>query len=70
MTDQDPPTADELIERLVDHLAGFDEGAKSRELANKLDCDVTTVREHLVELERFGIVYRTGQTRGTRWWLG
>jgi len=68
MTDASP--TDQLVEKLVDLVAEHDEGVKSRELATALDCDLPTIREHLVELERLGIVYRTGQTRGTRWWLG
>ena len=35
-----------------------------------LDVPVLVVRQELLDLEKLGIVYRTGQTRGTRWWLG
>jgi len=63
-------TTDELVERVVDMVAETPEGARSRDLADALATDVALVRDVLVELERLGILYRTGQTRGTRWWLG
>lgn len=58
-----------LTERLVDELARV-ESAKSKELARSLGAEMLDVRNELLELEKMGIVYRTGQTRGTRWWLG
>jgi uncharacterized Zn finger protein len=58
-----------LTERLVDTLAEMD-GAKSKELAAALDVAMLEVRTELLHLEKLGIVYRTGQTRGTRWHLG
>lgn len=58
-----------LTERLVDLLAEL-ENAKSKELAARLSLPVLVVRQELLDLEKLGIVYRTGQTRGTRWWLG
>lgn len=58
-----------LAERLVDALAHM-ENARSKELADKLEVSLAEVRQELLELEKMGIVYRTGQTRGTRWWLG
>ena len=58
-----------ITERLVDLLAEL-ESAKSKTLAERLGVSVLTIRGELVELEKLGIVYRTGQTRGTRWWLG
>lgn len=58
-----------LTEAVVDALAEV-ECAKSKELAAKLNVDIAEVRAELIELEKLGIVYRTGQTRGTRWWLG
>lgn len=58
-----------LTEALVDALAEVD-CANSKELAVRIGAPVLDVRQELLELERLGIVYRTGQTRGTRWWLG
>ena len=49
---------------------GIAECAKSKELADRVKADILEVRQELLELEKLGIVYRTGQTRGTRWWLG
>lgn len=57
------------VEVLVNTLAE-DAPVKSRDLAEKLDVEYEKVRATLIELERLGVVYRTGQTRGTRWWLG
>lgn len=42
----------------------------SRQLAEALKAPPDTVRDLLSQMERRGIVYRTGHTRGTRWWLG
>ncbi|TNE84210.1 MAG: hypothetical protein EP330_30280 [Deltaproteobacteria bacterium] len=58
-----------LTERVVNLLANR-ECARSRELAKELDVSPQEIRAELLELEKQGIVYRTGQTRGTRWWLG
>lgn len=58
-----------ITERLVDLLAEL-ESAKSKTLAEHLDVPVLVVRQELLDLEKLGIVYRTGQTRGTKWWLG
>ena len=63
------PGTQELTERLVDTLADL-ESAKSGELAKKLGLDPIEVRNELLALEKLGIVFRTGKTRGTRWWLG
>jgi uncharacterized Zn finger protein len=66
----DPPTGEDgLTELLVDRLAEAP-GAKSQDLADTLGLPVLRVRHELIELEKLGIVYRTGNTRGTRWWLG
>ena len=59
----------ELTERVVDELAQVD-SATAAELAALVGVAHLRVRAELVELEKLGIVYRTGQTRGTRWWLG
>jgi hypothetical protein len=65
----DPSTESTLTELLVDLLAKR-ESAKSKEIASALDVPMVDVRSELLQLEKLGIVYRTGQTRGTRWWLG
>ncbi len=62
-------SSSQLTERLVDLLADV-ENMKSKDLAIALGANITDVRNELLELERLGIVYRTGQTRATRWWLG
>ncbi|MCB9679700.1 MAG: hypothetical protein H6737_31625 [Alphaproteobacteria bacterium] len=59
----------DLTAAIVDALAET-ECAKSKELADRVGADILDVRQELLELEKLGIVYRTGQTRGTRWWLG
>ena len=64
------PSGEDLTEAIVDHLAEIDTGAKSKDLAGILGLTLQEVRAELLELEKLGIVYRTGQTRGTRWWLG
>jgi uncharacterized Zn finger protein len=63
------PSVPGITELLVDLLATL-ESAKSKELAMRLEVPMVDVRSELLELEKLGIVYRTGQTRGTRWWLG
>lgn len=57
------------VEMIVDALAQND-GAKSTELSELLQLDPLIVRNELIGLEELGIVYRTGRTRGTRWFLG
>jgi len=59
----------DLTVALVDALAET-QCAKSKDLAISVKANVLEVRQELLELEKLGIVYRTGQTRGTRWWLG
>lgn len=61
--------SDDLSERLVNALS-LKENVKSTELAKELDEQPMKVRHELIALEKMGIVYRTGNTRGTRWWLG
>lgn len=58
-----------LTEALVDALAEV-ECARSKDLAKQVGASVADIRQELIDLEKLGIVYRTGQTRGTRWWLG
>jgi hypothetical protein len=62
---EDEPLTEELV-----NLLSAVECARSQELADHLGASVLEVRHELIELERLGIVYRTGNTRGTRWWLG
>ena len=59
----------ELTELLVNMLAK-QAGIKSSDLADVIGHDKMVVRNELIELEKLGIVYRTGATRGTRWHLG
>lgn len=66
---QVPAVPADLTERVVNALAELG-SAKSKDLADKIGVDMLLVREELISLEALGIVYRTGQTRGTRWWLG
>ena len=62
-------TRHEFSDRIVHVLA--EHGAlRSKDLAERLNIPLFDVRQELIELEMLGIVYRTGQTRGTRWWLG
>ena len=61
--------SDLLEESLVDTLAD-NEPSGSNDLAKRLELPVLLIRNELVKLERHGIVYRTGHTRGTLWWLG
>lgn len=69
MSKVEQPRTGSLTEALVDTLAEM-ESAKSRELADRLGLSSVEVRNELLDLEKLGIVYRTGKTRGTRWWLG
>jgi hypothetical protein len=69
MSNRNPEKEQSLTERVVDLLASM-ESAKSRELADRLGLTNIQVRNELLDLEKLGIVYRTGRTRGTRWWLG
>ncbi|MFT4623816.1 MAG: hypothetical protein ACI8PZ_002472 [Myxococcota bacterium] len=63
-----PPTA--LAELVVDAMAAEIKPWKARDLAVSISTDHLEVRAELIELERIGVVYRTGRTRGTRWHLG
>jgi len=55
--------------KVTDALAQH-RGAKARVLADELGEELAEVRGVLIDLEQHGIVYRTGKTRGTTWWLG
>lgn len=57
------------VETLIDALADM-APVKARALADRLEADHIEVRDTLLRLEKHGYVYRTGRTRGTRWWLG
>ncbi|MBW1879392.1 MAG: hypothetical protein JRI25_25130 [Deltaproteobacteria bacterium] len=69
MSNRNDADEQSLTEKVVDLLATM-ESAKSRELADRLQLTNVQVRNELLDLEKLGIVYRTGRTRGTRWWLG
>jgi hypothetical protein len=45
-------------------------GWKSEDLAGRTGETVERVRDELRSMEASGIVYRTGLTRATRWFLG
>ena len=65
------PTEDEaFLMRLVDLLAEEERGYSSTELFRTLDCTYDHIKKVLLDLEKMGFIYRTGKTRGTRWWLG
>lgn len=59
----------DLTEAVVNLLAEL-ESATPKDMADHLNVDLAEVRSELLELEKLGLVYRTGRTRGTRWWLG
>lgn len=63
------PVVSNLTERIIDHLASV-QSAKSIEIARAIGVPMIDVRAELIALEKIGIVVRTGQTRGTQWWLG
>lgn len=44
--------------------------AKSADVAKRMGADQLLLRNELMALERLGKVHRTGQTRGTRWYVG
>lgn len=58
-----------VVQKIIESLSAKSE-QKARDLAKEIDVEYKLVRNHLVQLESHGIVYRTGRTRGTRWWLG
>lgn len=66
-SNEEPAT--DFTEAVVDFLAALD-GAKSKQLSTHLGVSLQDLRAELIELEKLGIVYRTGKTRGTQWWLG
>ena len=64
----DAAAGEELAQRVINLLANR-ECSRSRDIARELDEPPEAIRAELLELEAQGLVYRTGQTRGTRWWL-
>lgn len=50
--------------------SGDTEGAKTTDMADALSVDIAVLRPELVVLEELNLIYRTGQTRATRWFLG
>lgn len=69
MSEATPNEAESLTERIVELLSGV-ENMKTKALATELGEGHQKVRAALIELENLGLVVRTGNTRGTRWWLG
>lgn len=65
-------SSDELTERLVDLVESLEQegGGRGPDLAERLGTPLSRVRKELKELEALGILRRTGDKRGTRWWLG
>ena len=59
----------DITELLVNLLAEM-QPVSSTKLSKLLGAERLTIRNELLELEKLGIVYRTGATRGTRWHLG
>jgi len=66
----DPTTQKNKITELLVNMLAKHGGIKSSDLADVIGQDKMVVRNELIELEKLGIVYRTGATRGTRWHLG
>jgi len=59
-----------LTERLVNFMADSGLPWKAKALATQLKVDAVALRNELLALESLGVTYRTGKTRGTRWYLG
>ncbi|MBA2321522.1 MAG: hypothetical protein H0V89_10235 [Deltaproteobacteria bacterium] len=63
-----------LAGKIADYLAERDavsrDGSRTVDIAEKFELDAIDVRDELMEMERIGLVYRKGRTRGTRWFLG
>lgn len=64
------PVFDEGLAARVAQALVSTQGAKARDVAERVGVDYEPVKDLLLELEARGVVYRTGRTRGTRWWLG
>jgi sugar-specific transcriptional regulator TrmB len=64
------PAFDEALAARVAEALISTQGAKARDVAETVGVDYEPVKDVLLELEARGVVYRTGRTRGTRWWLG
>lgn len=65
----DEPTLTECLVDLILSLES-DGGACGPDLARRLGVPTSRVRKELRLLEALGIVRRTGDKRGTRWWVG
>lgn len=59
----------EIVEGLINLLAATP-GMAGAELAKELNVDKQALRREMIVLEELGMVYRTGNTRNTQWWLG
>lgn len=69
LTAQPTDARADITELLVNLLAET-QPVSSTKLSKLLGAERLTIRNELLELEKLGIVYRTGATRGTRWHLG
>ncbi|MBN2798004.1 MAG: hypothetical protein JXX28_02545 [Deltaproteobacteria bacterium] len=66
-------SADRDVEKLVNLMARLNlpgEGISTGELTRQLGWNHRHVRSRLLELEKLGQVYRTGERNETRWYLG
>ena len=72
MTEPTLTFADRLTVDLVEAIAELETegGGRGPDLASRLRVSTSRIRKELKELEDVGVVRRTGQKRGTRWWLG
>ena len=61
---------EQLVENIADLLALSPTGMSVADVASSLDERLTRVRVELLQLEKLGLVVRSGRTRGTRWHLG
>lgn len=68
----DDSEAHAVTENIVELIGSLESegGARGPDLARRLELPTPRVRKELRELEALGIVRRTGDKRGTRWWLG
>ncbi len=67
---RDAPEAPDLDTRVIDALAGAQDGLKAPALRQLLDVRASDLLPALKRLESLGCVSRTGKTRGTIWHLG
>ena len=58
------------FERIIDSLASQKGGMSGLAICKMARVEKSQTRKLLLEAEKLGIVYRTGRTRGTLWYLG